>query len=341
MTTSPKSEGVFPEDLVNRARSGQLSDSERRELGRVLDESAALRVAHQLGRDFDAIDAVCPGDDRLVTRLSERVVSSAHARRTQSPLTVRITSHAHFRASIVAATVLLGSVAAATTWGVRTWVRAAQLQVQMPLTVETASTAPLLHRLPTAVRAAGVVPMSSCVVAPNIDDEPVPRMALVRPETSGTRTNRIGAALPPPNPNLESVALEAKRAGDRDDAQSLFRHASEARRDGRVDLSRSLYMALQSRYPGSDEARLSHISTAKLLLSSGRTAEADAQFAAYLKWGGPLDAEALAGRAECQLRLEHREQERALWLELLSRFPSSVFAARGRQRLVVLGGDTP
>jgi TolA-binding protein len=342
MTTSPKRPDVFPEDLINRARSGQLSEGERREFERVLNESAALRVAFQLGRDFDAIDAVCPGDDLLVARLSDRVVSRAQALRTKPRPIARTTSQFRLRASMAAKALLVGSVAVAATWGGRAWVRATQTQVRSPSTVAPAAPATPPQPTPRGASSLGVVGASSSVAAPTSDDQPEPQIGSVHPETLGTRSGRIAAAAPLPNPSSPvPVVPLARPIGDGEDAPALFRRASEARREGRIEQSRLLYVALQARHPESDEARLSHISLAKLLLSSGRAADADTQFAAYLTRRGPLDAEALAGRAECQLRLGQREQERAIWFELLRRFPSSVFAAKARQRSAVLGDDSP
>ena len=74
----------------------------------------------------------------------------------------------------------------------------------------------------------------------------------------------------------------------------------------------ALYTKLQTKFPGSDEARLSHVSLGKLLLSSGKAADAERQFALYVAAGSrELVEEALVGRAESLQRLGRRRRRAA------------------------------
>ncbi len=123
------------------------------------------------------------------------------------------------------------------------------------------------------------------------------------------------------------------------DASSLFRQANAARSRGDVARAGALYQELQGRFPGSAEARLSHVSLGKLLLAGGNASAADAQFARYLAGGGALQVEALVGRAECAARMGRVAEERQWWQRVRDRFPGSVYARRAAQRLAELAPD--
>jgi TolA-binding protein len=95
-----------------------------------------------------------------------------------------------------------------------------------------------------------------------------------------------------------------------------------------------LYAELQRRFPSSAEAKLSHVSMGKLLLSVGKFADAERKFSDYLAaGGGPLSEEAWVGEAQSFRGQGRAADERRAWRELLQRFPSSVYAQRARQQL--------
>lgn len=120
----------------------------------------------------------------------------------------------------------------------------------------------------------------------------------------------------------------------------LFARANEARRANETKRAIELYDELQKRFPDSREASTSRVALGRLLLDrADEPARARASFDRYLAGdpSGPLAEEARAGRALALMRLGDQAAERAAWLELLERHPSSLHAERARQRLVVLG----
>jgi outer membrane protein assembly factor BamD (BamD/ComL family) len=94
---------------------------------------------------------------------------------------------------------------------------------------------------------------------------------------------------------------------------------------------------LERRFPGSPEARVALVSLGKLQMLSGAPAAALERFSSYLQSGGPLEEEALVGRAQALAKLGRSSEERATWQALLVRFPGSVYAAQARERLSALG----
>ena len=71
----------FPENLGVRARRAALLPGEQAEFERVLSTSPILRMAYQLGRDFDAIAAVETGDEQRVARFVDRALAARRPKR--------------------------------------------------------------------------------------------------------------------------------------------------------------------------------------------------------------------------------------------------------------------
>jgi tetratricopeptide (TPR) repeat protein len=120
-------------------------------------------------------------------------------------------------------------------------------------------------------------------------------------------------------------------------ASELFADASAARRIGDFGAARALYTELQTRFPGTNEARVSTVSLAKLLLAAGKAREAERAFATYLETGGGnLAEEALVGRANALQALGDVGEEYRAWQELLRSHPASVYRARAEARRAAL-----
>jgi TolA-binding protein len=301
MTTAKRPPALVPEDLSIRVRRGDSTPDERRVFEQALESSALLRVAHEVGRDFDHAARVRPGDDELIARASANALSRPVRRRTN-------------RSSLLAglaATLAIATTAAAAGF---IFVNGGSEEPQPPLVAPAHG----------ALRP---------VVGP-------PKTAAKEHETP---REEVGAAAKPeqaaaPAPRAHVVANAPKKA-----AADLFRDANQARRAGDFELARSLYAELQATHPRTDEASVSHVSLGKLLLAGGRAREADQQFRSYLATGRKnLEEEALLGRADALLRLGESGEERRAWEVLLKSHPSSVYAARARQRLGELGAaETP
>jgi outer membrane protein assembly factor BamD (BamD/ComL family) len=122
-------------------------------------------------------------------------------------------------------------------------------------------------------------------------------------------------------------------------AASLLQGANAARSRGQIEQAASLLRELQQRFPGSPEATLSHVSLGKLLMLRGSSEAALREFSTYLTRGGPLEEEALVGRAQALGAMGRLGEERGTWEALLTRFPNSVYAPRARERLGVLAGN--
>jgi TolA-binding protein len=98
-----------------------------------------------------------------------------------------------------------------------------------------------------------------------------------------------------------------------------------------------LYRTLQQKFPRSNEAALSELTLATLLLHMGEARTALASFDSYLARGSrPLEAEALSGRALSLRALGQRDQEQAAWRVVIDRYPGSPYARRAMERLSAL-----
>ncbi len=282
------------DELVIRARRGELLPEEQTLLERALQASATLRISYQVGRDFDDAQRVQAGDDALSARATERVLEP-HAQ----------LRHARHR---------------------RVWWFAA---------------------------AAGFVALGAAASVVLLEPEPSvsPSTPAFRThETSKTDATKV-APKQVPTPAAAAASATAERASESrpskprsapttpagGTASELFREANAKRRAGDLWAASALYAELQAKFPGTNEARVSHVSLGKLYLGAGRAREADRQFRLYLAGGGGhLNEEALVGRAEALARLGETHAERRVWQTLRTRHPASVYQARARERLEIL-----
>jgi hypothetical protein len=131
----------------------------------------------------------------------------------------------------------------------------------------------------------------------------------------------------------EPSAAPAPSASAAPSAEDLFTRANSARRAGNVDQALSLYRELQRARPNSREALASRALVGRLLLDRGDARGALPEFDAYLASGGTLGEEALAGRALALERLGRTSEERAAWQTLLERHPGTLHRAHAEERL--------
>lgn len=172
---------------------------------------------------------------------------------------------------------------------------------------------------------------SSSTLAPVKTAAPTPRVHSLAPR-------RDSAAQAEPAPATASAPRRATRATPARSATALFKDANEARRRGQLEQASALYSKLQSEFPRSPQAVMSAVSLGGLLLSSGRSDAALAQFERYLQQsrGGGLAAEALYGRGRALAGLGRRAEERLTWERLLREFPACPYAGRAERRLAEL-----
>ena len=303
MTQRRSTPGVDAHDLVIRSRRGELLAEEQALLERALQASASLRISHQMGRDFDDAQRVQAGDDALIARATERALRGRTRR-------WRTRQHRSWWLAAAAAFVALGAAAS---------VMIVEPQPMQKRAAPGRSPAPASKNTePSEPRGASAAQAS-------------PKRAPTPVETATEATSTTASKQPPaekraqPTPRSDSSAAE------------LFREANAKRRVGDLQSASALYSALQAKFPGTNEARVSHVSLGKLHLGAGRAREADRQFRLYLAaGGGHLNEEALVGRAEALSRLGEMDAERRVWQRLQTSHPASVYRAHARKRLEAL-----
>ena len=297
---------LHPEELLERAERGSISEAERARLDQHLAECAVCRVERGLSARA-AIDAAPLRDEKLLlARLKRDVIARLESPAGQRPRRKR----AVVVLSLLAASV--ASVATATTIVV----------MRRTASVQEAAVTPRVAAKPAAAPyVAAPVP---AVVAPPVAEEP---SALDPPEVA------------PPSPEPEQPAKAAPL--EITSAAEAFSRANLARREGKVKEAVRLYRTLQERFAGSSEELVSRVALGRLLLDRlGDSRGALVQFNSYLAspGSGALREEAMVGRALALARLGRAAEERAAWSALLAAWPKSAHAKHARARLAELDG---
>lgn len=330
----PTGSHPWPEDLSARSRRGHTSQEEERELSRALETSATLRVAHQVGLDLDRSTAVRAGDEELVMAAADAALqrvtaSSAPASRIVLRAASRKSPRKIAAALIAAATISASGMAAA--W----WAGIAKIpwHADEP-SAPAGATQPAPHRAHAArVKHA---PVEEPAAMNEAQGEPMPPVDVARADEVTKAPEQKASERAQRRVGRSSTVLAEPPASE------LFRSANAARRAGDFVEARRLYTRLISKYPNTDEARLSQVSLGKLLLASGEAAEAEREFRHYLSNGSqPLAEEALVSQAESQHAMNRGADERRTWQRLLAQHPNSVYAARARARLLALERESP
>jgi TolA-binding protein len=297
---------LHPEELLERADRGGMSEADRARLDQHLAECAVCRVERGLSARA-AIDAAPLRDEKLLlARLKRDVVARLESPAGQRPRRKR----AVVVLSLLAASV--ASVATATTMVV----------MRRAASVQEAAVAPRVAVKPAA--ASSVV-----VAAPAVGAAPVEQA----PSAVDT------AEATPPSPEREQPAKAA--AIEVSSAAEAFSRANLARREGKVKEAVRLYRTLQERFAGSSEELVSRVALGRLLLDRlGDSRGALVQFNSYLAspGSGALREEAMVGRALALGRLGRVTEERAAWTALLDAWPKSAHAKRAQARLAELDG---
>jgi TolA-binding protein len=295
-------------DLVAHARRHRLTQTEQVRLEQHLSVCASCRREQQLGADFDEVGGFQRGDHRLIGRLGDRAVERLGMR-----LPPRRSVRSWSIAAALACTLFAAGAGAGVLWRVRT------LPPLVPSDSSSTSGIDVTPKQPTAVSTKGPPAQSIDDSVPATTPVPFPfhpkaqRRAPVSPSAS------TAAAVETPN----------------ETASVLFGNANRERRQAHAAVATGLYDELERRFPRSEEARVSHVSLGRLLLERSAWSEAKTQFDEYLTLSpdGILAPEALFGRAQALRALGRRDEERATWTELLTRFADSVYASRGRHRV--------
>jgi tetratricopeptide (TPR) repeat protein len=121
-------------------------------------------------------------------------------------------------------------------------------------------------------------------------------------------------------------------------APALLAEARHEMSQGHPREALALYKKLRAAYPASPEAATVLVTMAKLELNLGSPAPALADFEAYLKGGGPLAPEAMAGKIRALRALGRSADEQAAIEQYLGQYPNGFEARAFEQRLRVLSG---
>jgi len=306
------------EDLLVRARRGELGEDDARRFEIAVGASRELELLYQAGTEFDAQAELLPGDEERMAALVAGALAELELERAQSPVArearvlPRRRSDARFFATSVGLGMLL-AVAIASAWQAaerRHWVggapagHAASAAVTSHASQPSPSPSPPVAAPPTSV-----APVSSAVVIP-------PRRAAV---AGGAVSSGVAAS----SPAHEAPAAPAGPS-------ELFARANEARRSGGREAALELYEELIARYPSSVEAEDARVLVGNLRLSLRSPSAALGEFERYP--AGALTPEALWGRARA-LRSLQSPEERQVLERIVREFPDSPYANGARQRL--------
>lgn len=298
-------------DLSVRARRGELTETEERQLRLLITSSLEARLTHRAGWEFDAEDSVLPGDDALAARVTERVL-----RGLQPALVPR--RRLGFK---LAAAMALGVAAAAAAPAVmHGWGRTLLAPPSNVRPIETARPAPFDSG---ACGSASPPTASSAVVMPSVP-----------PASSARAEGAPGVAWRGSSPASSSSSATRSRERPSSGAapEALFAEASRARRQGDTPRAIALYQDLQRRHPSAVESQAADIALG-MLYSEQAPSAAVKHFSQYLDRGGPLAPEALWGRARALDVVGRTEEARDDWQALLTRYPQSAYAQAASAKL--------
>ena len=238
---------------------------------------------------------------RLAHRIADRGVAGARGRR---PLAI----------AFAAAVALLIAAGGAAAWvSVRGLSAAAERAPRAARGGPPAGSAAMVGLAPPRAESPVEVPVA--IVPPPLRDA-------TPPATAPAVKRRTRAEHAPP-PDTEPTAAD------------LFAAANAARRARDLHGALDRYLALERRFPDSEEALVSLVSAADLLARRGASDGALRAFDRYLarRPEGPLAPEALFGRARALKQLGRTGDEIDAWRRLLRVFPGSMYEPAGRQRL--------
>lgn len=316
---------LHPEELLERAHAGTLSDEERAHLDAHLSQCAVCRFELQAKQDFAALPQPALAVDDLVSRALAGL-PQPHAEPARRP-------RRRYGAYLAAAALLSGMMSFAAVY------RAELLPVVKAVLGLAAQPEPapappsVAHHRAHPAPAPQPAPAPEPAVEPSAPTPEPEASAAPPPPLHGTPARH---AAPQPEPQV-TATLSTPPLPPPEDAASLFRRASSARARGDYGQATALYRELAERFPASEEAAASSAVFGRLLLDRGEPAQALSQFDWYLtSQDAGLVEEVLVGRASALDKLGRSSDEAQAWETLLSRFPNSVHAQRARERLSTL-----
>jgi len=284
---------LHPEELLDKAAAGTLTDAERTWLDGHLAQCAVCRFEAKAKADFAAAvepEAVVNVDDvvaRALAGMPQREPARARGGRRFGAMT--------------AAAVMFFAVASFAAVG----------QVTGVLPKMIAKIVSGRGHEPEPVPARETPKAPAPVVAP-----PPVEAQVVVPESPEPAPAPVVAPRP-----ARRVVVPALGAAE------LFAEGNGARVRGDLAAAALRYRDLLARFPSSDEAQLTRAVLGRMLLDSGDCRGALEQLEAYLSSGDPtLREEAMAARARCLGVLGRTDDAAAAWSALAAEFPDSLHA---------------
>jgi tetratricopeptide (TPR) repeat protein len=279
-------------ELVVRARRGELSPAEAAALDAHLELCASCRGTRNLGADFDRVAVLQTEDGARIARLSD--IAREWALSQQGPpVQAAGRARSSVALALAAACTLLVAAGASGAYAVYQAGRAAELTVAPPTPQ----------------------PKAAVAVTPKVVVAPAP----------------VAVEAPAP-------VREAARAAVRETASELLERANRARRAGETEDAISLFRELTQRHSGSAEARLAEVRLGNLLLERGQARAALAEFERHVARGGSLAPEALYGRARALAALGDQVAEHDAWAALVRDYPGSPYVGFAERRRKALAG---
>jgi hypothetical protein len=345
---------------VGRRRRGPLSPAER-QLQRGYDEHLAscddCRVLARLNADVDPLGDVRPGDEAVVAAAADMAllrlgrIESAAGRRRALPGLVVVVLMLGTSAGAVAARrqlVRLASTVAETLFPTRRTLRRDQ-RVAPPVRSPSRATgvvAPVASNPAAESRSTAAPELPTMVPAPVPGAVPAPvavAVAVAQPQRL-RQVHQLEGVEPlvwhdvPGSPTGSPGQPFAPRPSPPPTARALLASGTAARARGDRAAAVAFFRQLQIGYPAAKESQVALVSAGQLLLDAGDFSGALAAFGAYRARdpAGPLVEEALDGAARALAGLGRDSEERAVWREMVARFPGSAYVPRATQRLRVL-----
>lgn len=318
--------GIHPETLIDKLAAGSLTEAERELLERHLQGCTVCRFEVMVRADFaDEASELEAGFEELP--ITPPAPGARHTP-TPQPVTQRA-SRSRRAVTLAAAAIALASGAAA-------------LVGVVPAATDGQSNAALTSGAQRTQRVAAQRPALKAPPEPTQEPTAGGELDAAKRERSlSARPSHTATVAPHRKRASKPVKLEpAARVEEPSavlSASELFSEANRARRSSELSRATELYRKLQREYPGSEEALLSQVTLGSLQLDTGNARGALHAFNRYLRHSGPLEAEALYGRARALGQLGQQAEEIRAWQTLLARHPRSGYAKQARERLRALG----
>lgn len=303
---------IHPEELLDRAVTGELDEAEdRRLMAHVVNCEACafeLQMKHEFARDTTPNDADRDLAAHALLRLRSRpetipqLPSAKPKRWSKTALIIAAAMIVVFTSGVALGTII---------WHVKSIASSGAVD-------EPRSETPSSQRRPRPSPPAAEVPLE--------ESPPVlpPTVIEARESTSTDREHS-------PSPGPRRVETSTPQG-----AAQLFSAANQARRRQEHAEAIRLYRNLQRQHPGSREEVLSRVTLGMLLMRrGGDAAGALTLFESYLaaRPSGVMAEEATVGRALTLRRLGRTSAERQAWEALLTNYPRSIHRERAEERL--------